>query len=182
MTIYISLKMRFLRNLYKHQKCPHFNPLVSCKSYRFGKVIIPFLKVETLRVTKNHVSLFSKKWALKPSHLMGYRINNWCDIKIFSKYKISFLPLMMSLLWSHDYITFYKHETRFWCRQQIEKMMSSIKSMGLIKFETHCMYRTWQIGVSIFFLACLKSDIFWKTGHVCMVRNEHLRTVYGVSK
>ena len=64
MAIYISLKMRFfLRNPYKNQKCPHFNPLVSCKSYRFGKVITPFLKVETLRVTKNHVSLYPKKWA-----------------------------------------------------------------------------------------------------------------------
>ena len=61
MAIYISLKMRFsLRNPYKNQKCPHFNALVSYKSYQFGKVIISFLKVETLRVTKNHVSLFPK--------------------------------------------------------------------------------------------------------------------------
>ena len=67
MDIYISLKMRFsLRNSYKHQKCPHFNLPVSCKSYRFGKVIIPFLKVGTLRVTKDHVSLFPKKWAENP--------------------------------------------------------------------------------------------------------------------
>ena len=59
MAISILLKMQFsLRNPYKHQKCSHFKPLVSCKSYQFGKVIIPFLKVETLRVTKNHVSLF----------------------------------------------------------------------------------------------------------------------------
>ena len=64
MPVYISLKMRFpLRNPYNHQTCPHFNPLVSCKSYRFGKVIIPFLKIGTLRVTKSHVSLFPKKWA-----------------------------------------------------------------------------------------------------------------------
>ena len=62
MAIHISLKMQFsLRNPYKHQKCPRFNSLVSCKSYRFGKVIIPSLKVETLRVTKNHVSFFPKK-------------------------------------------------------------------------------------------------------------------------
>ena len=55
MAIYISFKMRFsLRNPYKHQKCPQFNPLLSCKRYPFNKVIIPFLRVETLRVTKNH--------------------------------------------------------------------------------------------------------------------------------
>ena len=64
MAIFISLKMRFsLRNPYKHQTCPHFSLQVSCKSYQFGKVMIPFLKVETLRVTKSHVSFFPKKRA-----------------------------------------------------------------------------------------------------------------------